>query len=250
TNALTLPCPSQGRRADDASLLSKLLPDRTSVNPALLSHFSLLLSQFILFVGISAIIPTLPLYGRSLGLSSIANGVVIAAPALSLHLFSHLSGERADRTQKPAMMAGMALVALFDVLTSLLSALPSLLVVRLGLGLGRGLAKAGERGMLADLAGRAPAPRGWALALQRAAVGLGVAIGAPVGGEVVEEFGPRSALLCVSATAVAALGMYALLPETAAAAALSSPRKDAGDNWRAIGMEAQEADDCGVKPTG
>ncbi|KAL7447673.1 hypothetical protein ACHAXS_000060, partial [Conticribra weissflogii] len=155
------------------------------------SHFYLLLSQFVLFVSIGAVIPTLPLYGCSLGLSSVANGVVITAPALSLLLFSRLSGERADRAQKPAMMAGMALVAPFDVLTSLSSALPSLLVARLGLGLGRGLAEAGERGMLADLAGRAPAPRGRALALQQAAVGLGVAIGAPVGGAVVEEFGPR-----------------------------------------------------------
>ncbi|KAL7447640.1 hypothetical protein ACHAXS_000036, partial [Conticribra weissflogii] len=172
--------------------------------------------------------PTAP----PLTLSSVANGVVAAAPALSLLLFSRLSGERDDRTQKPAMMASMALVALFDVLTSLLSALPSLLVTRLGLGLGRGLAEAGEQGMLVDLAGRAPAPRGQALALQQAAVGLGVAIGAPMGGVVVEEFGPRSALLCVSAAVVAALGMYALLPEMAAAAASSSPRKDAGDNWR------------------
>jgi len=118
-DALTLPRPSPGRQADDASLLSKLLPDDTSVDPALLSHFSLLLSQFVLFIGVSAVIPTLTLYGRSLGLSSIANGVIVTAPDLSLLLFSRLSGERADRTQKPAMMAGMALVALFDVLTSL-----------------------------------------------------------------------------------------------------------------------------------
>ena len=140
------------------------------------------------------------------------------------------------------MMASMALVALFDVLTYLSSALPSLLIAILGLGLGRGLAKAGERSMLADLAGRAPAPRGRALALQQAAVGLGVAIGALVGGAVVEEFEPRSALLCVSAASVAALGMYALLPDMAAAAASSSLREDAGDNWRAIGMEARETD--------
>ncbi|KAL7447614.1 hypothetical protein ACHAXS_000015, partial [Conticribra weissflogii] len=164
----------------------------------------LLLSQFILFVGAGAVIPTLPLYGRSLGLSCVANGVVVAAPALSLLLFSRLSSERTNRTQKPAMMAGMALIALFDVLTSLLSALLSLLVARLGLGLERALAEAGERGMLADLASRAPSPRGRALALQQAAVGLGMAIGAPVGGVVVEEFGPRSALLCLSAAAVVA----------------------------------------------
>ncbi len=140
TNALTLPRPSQGRQANDASLLSKLLPDGTSVDPTLFSHFSLLLiSQFVLFVGVGAIIPTLPLYGRSLGLSSVTNGVVVAVPALSFLLFSRLSGERADRARKPAMMAGMALVTLFDVLTSLLSALPFLLIARLGLGLGKGL---------------------------------------------------------------------------------------------------------------
>ncbi|KAL7447622.1 hypothetical protein ACHAXS_000021, partial [Conticribra weissflogii] len=193
------------------------------------------------FVGVGAVIPTLPLYGRSLGLSSIANGVNVANPALSLVLFSRLSGERADRARKPAMMAGLALVALFDVLTSLLSTLPSLLVARLGLGLGRSLTEAGERGMLANLACRAPAPRGRVQTLQQAAVGLGVAIRALVEGVVV-EFGPRSALLSMSTTVVAALGMYALLPKMAVAAALSSPCGDAGDNWHAIGMEAQETD--------
>ncbi|KAL7464629.1 hypothetical protein ACHAXS_004964, partial [Conticribra weissflogii] len=170
-------------------------------------------------LGVGAVIPTLPIYGQSIGLSSTANGVVIAAPALSLLLLGRLSGRLADRARKPAMMAGMALIALFDVLTSLSSALPSLLLARLGLGLGRGLAEAGERGMLADLAGRAPALRGRASAMQQAVVGLGVAIGAPVGGAVVEEFGLRSAFLCVSAAAVAALGIYAALPETVVVAA-------------------------------
>ncbi|KAL7462793.1 hypothetical protein ACHAXS_003165 [Conticribra weissflogii] len=61
------------------------------INPALLSHFSLLLlSQFVHLLGTSAIIPTLSIYGQSISLSSTANGVIIVAPALSLLLLDRL----------------------------------------------------------------------------------------------------------------------------------------------------------------
>ena len=49
--------------------------------------FSLLLfSQFVLFVGVGAVIPTIPLYGKAIGLTGASTGVVIAAPALALLL--------------------------------------------------------------------------------------------------------------------------------------------------------------------
>jgi len=51
------------------------------VPPEVLQPFSLLLlSQFILFLGVGAVIPTIPLYGQSIGLSAASNGVVISAP--------------------------------------------------------------------------------------------------------------------------------------------------------------------------
>lgn len=139
---------------------------------------------------------------------------MIAAPAVALLLMSRMSGEFADRGRKSAMMGGMALIALFDVGTALSNSLPSLLLARLGLGVGRGFAEAGERGMLTDLANQAPQLRGRALAMQQACIALGIAIGAPLGGAIVEEFGIRSAFLCVSGAAVVALGLYGLLPET------------------------------------
>ena len=43
----------------------------------------LLLSQFILFIGVGAVIPTIPLYGKEIGLSASANGIVISAPAVA-----------------------------------------------------------------------------------------------------------------------------------------------------------------------
>ena len=68
-----------------------------AIPPEILRPFALLiLSQFILFVGVGAVIPTIPLYGQSIGLSSTSNGIVIGAPALALLLANRPAGQYAD----------------------------------------------------------------------------------------------------------------------------------------------------------
>ena len=190
--------------------------DEASIPPSDVSGpFALLLtSQFLLFIGVGAVIPSIPLYGKEIGLSGAANGIVISAPAVALFLFANWSGRRADIARKPAMMLGMAVIAISDIGTALAQGIYTLVLARLGLGAGRALSEAGERGMLVDLANQIPKLRGRALAAQQAAVALGIAIGAPAGGVVVEKYGPRAAFLCVSAAAVTALVLYAFLPET------------------------------------
>jgi MFS family permease len=174
----------------------------------------LLLSQFVLFIGVGAVIPTIPLYGKEIGLSSAANGIVISTPAVALLLLANWGGKQADLGRKPMMIGGMALIVISDIGTALAQSLPTLIVARLGLGAGRALAESGERGMLVDLANQIPTLRGRALAAQQAAVALGIAIGAPAGGVVVERYGPRAAFVCVSVAAMVALIMYCFLPET------------------------------------
>ena len=186
------------------------LPRDTVLQPLAL----LLLSQFILFVGVGAVIPSIPLYGKEIGLSSAANGLVISAPAVALLLLANRAGQFADQARKPAMMMGMALIVVSDLGTACAQSIGTLVVARLGLGAGRGISEAGERGMLADLAGRIPSLRGRALAAQQAVVALGIAIGAPLGGLVIEAYGPRASFLCVSAAALCALVSYIFLPET------------------------------------
>jgi len=44
----------------------------------------LLSSQLILFVGVGALLPALPLYAQSIGLNGSANGIVLSAPALAM----------------------------------------------------------------------------------------------------------------------------------------------------------------------
>ena len=175
----------------------------------------LLLAQLVLFVGVGAVIPVIPIYGKSFGLSSAVNGAVIGAPAIALLLLARPSGGFADRAGRlPAMKIGMSIIVLSDLLTASATELPALVLARLGLGAGRCISECGERGYLADLASRAPEYRGEIVAAQQAVVALGIAIGSPLGGLAVESFGPRAAFLCVSAAALATLGIYALLPET------------------------------------
>ena len=187
----------------------------SSLQKGVMGPFTLLIaSQFLLFIGVGAVIPSIPLYGKEIGLSGAANGIVISAPAVALFLMANWSGRRADIARKPAMMIGMAVIAISDVGTALAVGLPSLIIARLGLGTGRALSEAGERGMLVDLTNQIPSMRGRALAFQQAAIGLGIAIGAPAGGIIVERYGPRAAFYCVSVAATIALVLYAFLPET------------------------------------
>jgi MFS family permease len=174
----------------------------------------LLLSQFILFIGVGAVIPSIPLYGKVLGLSNKLNGIVISAPAVASLLASKAAGRFADRARKPAMSIGMAVIIASDVGTALANSLLALTLARFGLGLGRIVSESGERGLLADLARGAPELRGRALAAQQAVVALGIAIGAPAGGVVVEQYGPRASFFCVSAAACVAFVLYQWLPET------------------------------------
>ena len=187
----------------------------SSLQKGVMGPFTLLIaSQFLLFIGVGAVIPSIPLYGKEIGLSGAANGIVISAPAVALFLMANWSGRRADIARKPAMMIGMAVIAISDAGTALAVGLPSLIIARLGLGTGRALSEAGERGMLVDLTNQIPSMRGRALAFQQAAIGLGIAIGAPAGGIIVERYGPRAAFYCVSVAATIALVLYAFLPET------------------------------------
>jgi len=213
------------------------------IPPEVLRPFALLLlSQFILFVGVGAVIPTIPLYGQSIGLSGASNGIVISAPAVALLLISRNAGESADRRRRGVMMGGMALIAVSDAGTALSNDLASLVLARLGLGFGRGYAEAGERGMLADLANMAPKLRGRAMALQQACVALGIAIGAPLGGVVVEAYGARSAFLCVSAAAAFALAIYSILPETIAVP--EKEEEEGGDNVGSSSASGAVPDDA------
>ena len=84
--------------------------------------FALLMAaQLILFVGVGAVIPVMPLYGKAIGLSGAANGVVISVPAVALLLGAQPAGRFADDARKPAMIIGMAIIIFSDLGTAVSS---------------------------------------------------------------------------------------------------------------------------------
>ena len=189
----------------------------------------LLISQFFLFIGVGAVIPSIPLYGKELGFSGAANGIVISAPAVALVMLAQWAGRYADKARQPAMLYGMALIAMADFGTAVAPGLGVLLFARLALGAGRCISEAGERGLLADLVQEIPSLRGRALATQQAVTAVGIALGAPLGGIVVNRYGPRAAFLCVTAAALVALVLYAFLPETVGSTNGYTAEKDEAD---------------------
>jgi MFS family permease len=192
----------------------------------------LLLSQFILFIGVGAIIPSIPLYAQEIGLTRAASGIVISAPAVAMLLFARTCAYHADLARKPGMILGMLLIAVADAGTALATNVVALLVARLALGVGRCWSEASERGLLADVTALVPERRGRAVAAHAAVQALGIAVGAPLGGVVVELYGPRAPFLCVSGAALMALALYTLLPETIIGSTTTTTTAVAGGSSR------------------
>ena len=219
TNALTDESSSRAMKPppndDDPTDLVFGLPRKTVAEP-----FGILLgSQFILFVGVGALLPALPLYAQSIGLSGSANGVVLSAPALAMLVLNLPAGKLVDSWgRKQMMMAGMFVIALSDFATGQCRTVLALVPARLSLGAGRSAAEGGDRAYLADLTERAPSARGTITGTQQAVQALGLVIGPLIGGNLAEQYGAPAVFYLISFAALVCTGGYSLLPEINAAA--------------------------------
>ena len=176
---------------------------------------TLLASQFVLFLGVGALLPALPLYAQSIGLSSSANGVVISAPALAMLTLNLPLGRATDRYgRKPLMMGGMVVMALADVGTAMSRSVAALVPMRMLLGVGRAGCECGDRAYLADLCARVPEKRGIIVAGQSTVHAVGLVIGPLLGGRLMEAYGAPAAFYYVAAAAVGTAIGYSFLPET------------------------------------
>ncbi|CAL6282304.1 unnamed protein product [Bathycoccus prasinos] len=161
----------------------------------------LLVSQLVLYIGVGVLLPALPLYAQSIGLSQSANGLVISAPALAMLILNVPTGQMADRYgRKPVMIAGLGIMAVADIGTALAKTMVFLIPTRLLLGV--------------DLTKRVPEKRGIITAAQAMVHGFGLVIGPLIGGSALDEYGPATAFYVVGFAAVGTAIGYAFLPET------------------------------------
>ena len=177
-------------------------------------HFALLWgASFVFYLSFYLLLPTLPLYARTLGIPESQIGFIIGLFAVSSMVVKPVAGWAADRWgRKPLMLAGAALFACSSALYGWSVTLGALIAVRVVHGVGMGLFPAASASMVSDLA--PAARRGEAMGLWGAAGNVALALG-PLGAVWLSERWGFEWLFAIStAVALTALLLTGLLRET------------------------------------
>jgi MFS family permease len=171
------------------------------------------LASFILFFSFFLLLSTLPLYLRRLGASDGSIGVIMGSFAITSMLLRPWTGWGADRWgRRPFMVAGAAVFAVAPIGYGVGGGALALVGVRMLHGAGMALYPTAATAMVADVA--PPARRGEFLGLFGAAGSIAMAIGPVVGVSVMTHLGFTGLFLVSATTALAALGLTLVTPET------------------------------------
>ena len=166
----------------------KCLPSRTA---ALLVVALALFTDTLLYY---LLVPLLPAYARSYGLSQMGIGVLFGSYSVSLLLGTYPLGRLADRVGRRAPMVG-GLVGLFasTLLFAFARSYPLLIFARVLQGLSATATWTAGMALLADH--YPPEARGKAMGTAFAFANLGVLLGPPIAGYLSQRFGLRAPFL-------------------------------------------------------
>lgn len=156
------------------------------------------------FLSVSMLVPTLPLYVRSLGGDPVQIGIVVGSFSIGVLIVRPWVGHAVDsRGRRPTLLMGGLLVAAMSPLYIWLTALAALIAVRIFHGIGLSAFTSGSTTLVADLS--PPGRRTEFLGYLSTAGILAFALGPLAGIEIVERWGFRALFLAVTACALAAL---------------------------------------------
>ena len=197
--------------------------DRTSESTSLiLSHESkvqlgfILASGALIQLGIGAIVPCLPAYASSVGLTEAHVGVVVAVPSFARACLNLPAGRIADILgRKRPWVAGALLDGVGCLATAAAGSLHSMVGARLFMGGGSAIASsaAGAYGM--DVVSQFPQHKGRILGAMNAAGSLAWVLGPVLGGLLAERGGITLPFVLVGGAIISlAPAVHLLLPET------------------------------------
>jgi MFS family permease len=156
------------------------------------------------FLSVSMLVPTLPLYVRSLGGDPVQIGIVVGSFSIGVLIVRPWVGHAVDtRGRRPTLLLGGLLVAVMSPLYIWLTALAALIAVRIFHGIGLSAFTSGSTTLVADLS--PPGRRTEFLGYLSTAGILAFALGPLAGIEIVERWGFRALFFAVTACALAAL---------------------------------------------
>lgn len=149
----------------------------------------LMLNIFLVFMGIGLIIPIMPKFMNSLGISGSTVGLLVATFSLTQFLFSPLAGRLADSYgRKRMIVSGMIVFAFSEVLFGLASAPVLLYISRMLGGISAAMIMPAVMAYVADITTQDERAAG--MGYINAAITTGFIIGPGIGGYIA-EFGIR-----------------------------------------------------------
>lgn len=175
---------------------------------------SVYLPTLLMSLGQGVLIPTLPIYAKSLGVTFALVSIAVSAPGLGKLLADLPSGVLLERIgRRPSMLFGCGSVALTCLLVPVLQNFPSLVVLQFVSGIGSALWSISRHVFLAD--STVPEQRGRAISTFGGINRIGTFGGPAVGGIVADHFGLASPFLMSGALAVVAMFIaYLFVPES------------------------------------
>jgi MFS family permease len=172
-------------------------------------------STLIVQMAIGAIVPVLPSFVASLGLSPASIGLVVAVPAAAKLLLNLPIGILVDRVgRKAPLIAGTLLDAAGCFATAAACSLRTMVPARLLVGAGNSAATVAGNAYMLDVVSRYPDRTGLLLGTTQAVGLLGFAAGPSLGGILAERGGPSLPFLVLGIALCALVPLYALLPSS------------------------------------
>ncbi len=165
-------------------------------------------------LGFGSVVPVLPLYARSFGVSQAAIGLSIAVYGLARFLVAVPVGQLSDRLgRRPALALGGLVTAAGNLLCAYAPNYPIFVGARFVAGAGAAFVLTAGQIVLADIT--TPAGRGRAMAIYQGSFLFAVGLGPFPGGVLAEQFGLAAPFVAYSvAGSLAAVVGWLRIPET------------------------------------
>lgn len=169
---------------------------------------ALVVTTFLVYFGWGMTSPVLPLFGRSVGASEAATGLLVAAFAVASFSFDIIGGRVSDRIgARRAAVGGAGLITISSVLAGFAPGFGALLLARLLTGVGSAFYVTTAMNIIARTT--LPERMGRSMSTYQGAILTGVALGPAAGGLITEVAGLRLPFFAYAACATACTVMAA-----------------------------------------